>query len=203
MVMKMNIDRISTKIMCFMNKDVYLTSVEQDKMHYALSVIISELSKALILFILFGLVGYPLEFLTIYLFTIFLRVNIGGFHFSTYLGCLIFSFIYVILVLLVDTIVIDNLIHITLAALCIIVLSLLAPVISPQRLEIQSNNITILKLRSILMSLFYIVIHVAINSPYTRFGLWVIIIQSLFIAYSKGVELYERKRRNKNCTGIS
>lgn len=98
------------------------SEIELKKMEYGIVCMVSDLSKAIIYFIIFFMFNLQQYFIISFIFYSFIRIFCGGYHAKTYVGCLFISFItflitiilslnfninmYIILILLVSSIII-------------------------------------------------------------------------------------------------
>lgn len=73
-------------------KNYELTNEEKTKIRYVLTSLLYDISKILILGIIFYLTGHLIEYSVCTLIMIFIRPGIGGIHFKHYITCFLFSF---------------------------------------------------------------------------------------------------------------
>lgn len=194
--MEIVINKMVDSIYNYFNKYIDLDELESAKLKYSLNTIISEVSKLIILFLIFIILDRKTFYLysIITLFTI--RPFTGGLHFDNYLNCLIFSILFFLLVLF-------STIYITITPLLAFVLfvsssisiATLVPIQSKYRLI--ANRKKSLKMKLIgLLSIFihYIVFIINPENLYIINAIWLLSFQSFQLIISKGVILYEKNR---------
>ncbi|UNC92582.1 accessory gene regulator B family protein [Candidatus Contubernalis alkaliaceticus] len=188
--------RLTGKITSSIFKELDFNSVEQDKINYAMEVVLTDLSKAAILLIFFAFFGLVIDFLFVLAYSVPLRFNVGGFHMNKYYSCLLFTLMYCSLTIMLQRMVLtDNGLLFSVAAVCCFLIYFISPVIPAKKLN--AVLVRKLKMRGVTLSLLYLLIFPLSNSSYVRYGLWVIILQALLILIAKGVKENE-KRKNKN-----
>ncbi|MBF4695870.1 accessory gene regulator B family protein [Fusibacter ferrireducens] len=113
-----------------------------DTIRYAIETLLGELSKFVLLWLIFYLVRLDHLFLMAFIFFSCMRVVAGGFHFSTYLSCLFGSFImYTTILLSAQFIPLISFSKILLLIPSMIILYLFTPVIPHNRYEYNKNAI--------------------------------------------------------------
>lgn len=193
---------IIKKIACFLANRLYktleLSNGQQEQIKYILEVILTDLSKVFILIQVFNILNLGNTVLFILLYSMPLRVNIGGFHLKNYLNCLLFSTLYCILVYYITNFFrIDFFLLTLLAVLSSIIILLIAPVIPTKRRSVNSMKTQRMKRISLFLLIVYILSFIIKNNPHTRYGIWVIIIQTILLLMAKGVNVYEKKTIKK------
>lgn len=159
-----------------------------------MEVLLSETTKMLILISTFLVVNRRPDILFILLFSIPLRIHLGGFHMKKYSHCLLFSFSYCLLIeVLAFTLSLSSYILITLSLVCLTIITAIAPVIPVERSQIKSISKVKLKTRAILITITYITIYLLWPNSYTLYTQWTIIVQTLIILFFKGDVFNERK----------
>ncbi|MCM1158865.1 MAG: accessory gene regulator B family protein [Bacteroidales bacterium] len=161
---------------------------EIELIQYGLSAMLMEFSKFIFLFILFTLIGKPLEYLFGIFILLLLRTNTGGLHFSTYLGCLMFStfILYSGCVYLPAAVPVSDIDMLLLLLGCITITYLIGPVVSktrplPDTLQAKVSRIKTFKV----IFIYFIIVFLFPESIFIRIGFWIIMLQSaqLVIAY--------------------
>ena len=194
------IKKISCSIVNKLSKNGEYTSDEIEKMVYSLMMIITDGSKLVILMVLYLLLDYGVEFIILFILTILLRINIGGFHLKKYLSCLLLSGIYFYILIYLNNIDIRFIQLVTTSIICLLILIIFAPVIPPQRQGVRSLNKNRLKAKGSFFSSIYIIIYIVKDNYYTQLGVWVVIIQTILILILKGVNTNEKIRIKRNGT---
>lgn len=169
------------------------TDIDREKMVFALESFLGDLSKTLILFVAFVILGYGTFFIVVFTATVLLRSNIGGFHAKTYWGCFLFSTSYFTALCYMFTLNLGSRnIQLILVAISILIQLLIAPVTTPQREAITRIDLHPFKIKAMVVSTTIAIIHIIINNPYTLISTWVVIIQTLLIVIYKGAKYYEK-----------
>lgn len=162
-----------------------LSSYQIAQLTYLFKSIASEISKILIMGIIFH------NQLSLYLFALFimlfLRISMGGLHFYTYAGCLMTSTLYIWLAAYI-------LPHITVAAylqtsallLCILICNHIGPVTSKYRPEVCQERICKCKrFITAFIFLYALILYIMPENIYLCIGFWVIILHSLQLIVAK------------------
>lgn len=185
-----------------LNKDNYYTEVQLEQIKYALQLIVGDISKFIILMTLSALMGYGLEFLYAYIASMLLRVLIGGKHLDTYLGCLLFSFVYFTVLILITALLPIQYYHYLawLAIIYTIILIMIAPRISKKSGRNFKRNIVKIKLFTSLLACLYILCFVVKKEPIYAIGPLTIIFQTVQLLMMKGGSYYEIRKKTKIST---
>jgi accessory gene regulator B len=167
---------------------------QQDKVRFTLEVILTDISKILILLFISRIMGISRDLMIVLLFSVPLRINVGGFHMKKYFSCLIFSSIYLCTIFYLNTsLQVETPILVVVGIICGITIFSIAPIVPRERVETTSMKIKQLKIRATILSIIYISLFTIVNNPYTRYGIWVIIIQTVLLLIAKGVKTNEKK----------
>lgn len=156
-----------------------LTEYQIAQLKFLFYTIFSEISKFVIMLILFHR-----QFL-LYLFTIILlcliRASAGGFHCNTYVGCLALSISYVFLSMdILPMIEIAKIHQILLLAISICINFILAPLSSLKHIPLGASAIRRYKrLSTALLCLYFFLMLITPENPYTTSGFWVIILHTV------------------------
>lgn len=170
---------------------------ETEKIVYILKLIFTDLSKSVLLLILFAIIGYHADFLVAAIYTMFLRVFSGGFHFKTYKSCLSFSTVYFSAVIAINNLVEMNSLIVSYAVFSVLLILLIAPIIPKERSKIKSIKYRSLKIKSFIFALTYIFIFLLNRNALTQYGLWVVIIQANLLLFQE-VQNYVKTINQKN-----
>ncbi len=176
-----------------------LSEPDSIKVKYSLEIIIGDLSKFIILFILFLMLGKINDFIYSTLTLLTIRLFTGGLHFSTYKGCIIFSSIFFYTsIFLKNYVVLNKFILITLFAFSILTVITLAPICGNSRPDYSYKKIRQFKLISVITICIHFLIYVFTHkNPYIINSIWVITLQSLQMLVGKGVQVYAKKVNHK------
>jgi accessory gene regulator B len=182
---------------CFRNITIDLDYKEKDAIEYVSRVILTDLTKTLIFFCIFSILGIRQHIIIMLLYTIPLRINVGGFHLKNYVTCLSFSAIYFASIYNINTFISFNVYGLVfIATICTGLIFMLAPVIPLERFDVTSINKIALKIRGVVISLIYLLIFIIYPSIYTRYGIWVVIVQTILIVITE-VNCYVKKIKRK------
>jgi len=191
---------IYSKMLSFLTKNHNYTEVEKEKILFSLKTIVNDFSKSFLLFIIFSILGYTKFYLVAFISSLLIRVNIGGFHLKSYLGCLAFSSLYYTVLFTLNKAPIPSMLVVILLIFSLIVQFAFSPVVSKQRESIKYKNIAIdkrnAKIRGLLLSTGILVLYIVKDSPMTNLMMWVVILLSTEIIIYKGVKYYEINRNS-------
>ena len=179
---------LSTKI-----QEMYgYSDYEMAIIKYSITALFSEISKIIILSIMYTLIGKLNLFAAFSTLLILLRINGGGYHCRHYITCfLLTAIISFTAIILLPLIYIPNYSIVLIAlTICLFIIYYIGPVPSPFRPEpdglliMQCNN------KSFLVIFFFIIIVSIFNSntfirPYLIVGFWTIILHTLQLIIAK------------------
>lgn len=168
------------------------------QLEYVWKTVTSELSKLLIMVILFH------DRLGLYLFAmavmVLLRTSTGGIHCSKYISCLFVSVTYVFLSLYVmPAIPVNKLLQMILLFACILCNYFIGPVTSKVRRPLPEKTVKRVRVQAFVIIFFYLTLtYIVPESPYITVGFWVIILHTLQLITAKLIKMkgaydYERK----------
>lgn len=112
------------------------TTIEDQKeiMGYGITVLLKELSKTVMLFIIMSVLGYGKDFLIVFVILVSLRMFMGGSHSKSTLGCFIHSLsIILLIIMLANNIMIYKVVVCSIWLLLILCIITISPVISTRR----------------------------------------------------------------------
>lgn len=166
-----------------------LTNYQIALLGYFYKTVLSELSKLLIIGILFR--GHLEELFFVLVVMIVLRCLTGGLHFDTYLGCLLGSILLVGLsILVMPPLMVAFPFKVLGLLLCIIVINYIGPVVSKYRPPYGKELLNRCKRLVLLFISFYaLLIYIMPDSYLLNVGLGVIILHTLQLTAAK----YKRK----------
>lgn len=163
----------------------HLSNYQMAQITFFFKNIFSELSKMLIMGILFH------RNLKMYFFLLFmmclLRSFSGGIHFYTYRSCLIGSIVYMGIVMeVLPRITPPRFAQLLLLLVCIIICYHVAPVLSKYRTQFPERNLYYCRNITCLIILLYtLVMYIIPENSYTLSGFWMIILNSLQLIVAK------------------
>jgi len=188
------INYISLKIIEILDSNNSLSYREKDLISYSLNSILNDLSKVLMLLIIFSFFDLTLEFALITLFSIPIRISAGGYHFKSYLGCFIFTLFYYLSIIFISKIDFNTSLTVIIYLISSTLLIYFAPYTSKKRESLRVYSLKFYKCICLILIFIYLLIYMSFTNNYVKIGLFVIIIQSLQLTFLKGVKFYELKR---------
>ncbi|MBN2795324.1 MAG: accessory gene regulator B family protein [Clostridia bacterium] len=171
---------MTDKFKFYLINRLQFSEVEAIKISYMLKLIYLDLSKLILLYLIFSHFGKGFFFILTTVLTILIRMAIGGHHMKTYLSCLVISLSYYSLIFYVSSFAFS-----TVSLTCFGVMSLLifywkAPVIPKQRQRLSYNKRK-LKIQAIAIAITYIILYWLKPNNLTELGIWVITVQSMVL----------------------
>lgn len=160
------------------------SSDDMDKIKYSLQSIFYECEKILILCIVFALFNQLDYYLITLIVLLSIRLNTGGYHSKSNLGCLLLTFFMFFIAINIFSLVhLSNIIKYMLAFLSLLVILLTAPVLSVQKQKVLTVNITVKKILSFAITTFWFIIFFYKNNTYTVSVLGIIFLQSMQLLF--------------------
>lgn len=165
----------------YLKEEHHYTDYQIKLVHYVLMSLLSEFSK----FILMGLFFYYTSKLSYYLFSVslllILRRYSGGLHCKSYPACLITSFCYLyICIMILPQYAPVRFIQLILLAAAIVISYYISPIPSPYHKELQHGQIKSYKMiLVILIFLYFVSVFILPPNRYLAIGFWVIMIHIL------------------------
>ena len=189
----------------YSKENLNFTNDQLEKMEYSFTVIITELEKIVMLFLIFSFFHKALELIIAMVTLMLIRPYTGGLHFKKFFSCFAFS-------LMVFSITIFGLTHITISytALVFIYIAstmsfiILAPISSKTRPKYSKSKRMTFKFIAIFMTTLFFVAYIILHKEYPYFNqsIWIIALQSIQLIIAKGVRSYEKnhdKKSNQCC----
>ncbi|WP_352420139.1 accessory gene regulator B family protein [Proteiniborus sp.] len=186
------------KIHNYFKNHINLSEYDSIKLKYILEVILNELSKIIVLFLIFSFLNEQRSFIYCLISLIPLRAYTGGIHYKTYMGCLIFSGIFFLISIYLSNKFSPNYFNVMIQLVfSLLVIVLLAPITSKTRPKYSNKKILKFKFFSILIVLFHFIMYFATkNNPYFAKSIWVITLQCIQLLIAKGGLLYEKSKND-------
>lgn len=153
-----------------------LNNYQLAQLRYVFKTLFSEISKFLIMLILFH-EKFPLFLCTVTLLCL-MRITSGGFHCNTYIGCLIFSVTYMILCInILPRLYFEKIVRLVFTVICIFINYFFAPVSSEKHVPLNNSARYKYKLLSTAILTFYLIIMLIVpDNQFFITGFWVIIL---------------------------
>lgn len=185
----------------YLGKEFNLTDIEKAKLKYSLDVLFTDISKLIVLFIVFFIIGQGRNFLYSVLALFLIKPFTGGLHFKTYIGCLLFtSLFFLCVIILNNTISLDYYAVYMMVFSCIIILGI-SPTAQKNRTNCSERKKRIFKLLALSVVIAHLVLYlIEMENPYLNISIWVITLQSIQLIIKKGVDIHEKNKLNKSST---
>lgn len=173
------------KIKSYLKSKYNLSSYQIAQIIFLFKTIGSELSKIIIMGILFH--DHILHYLFALFVMLFLRSTTGGLHFYTYLGCLLTSTLYLgISLYVLPNIVLPVYIQLILLLLCILLCNYVGPITSKYRPKECLKHFTkFKKIITVFIFIYALILYIIPENTYITAGFWVIILHSLQLLLAK------------------
>lgn len=152
-----------------------------DMMRYSLQAILWEIEKAIYLFLLFALMGRYDYFLITLITLLSIRVNAGGYHAQTSLGCFIYSFLmFFMSIMVLPLLPLNSIGIIAISVFSLFVTILAAPICSPEKQAIQGREKDFnKKIISFSITLIWLIcVYIFKSHTYAQPVLWMIFVQN-------------------------
>ena len=184
------INKLAFKLTCYIEKSSEFNKLEElEQIQYALTTILNEVFKIIILIILFGVIGNLNYLLFSMIILLSIRFFSGGLHAKTLLGCLMWTTLFFTLTSIIAPLVpkLNTSIYYILSLLNLVVIILQAPYPNPRRPIKRKKRRQYLKILAISFSLFwtYILLFYINNLNYLNCGMATILLQSAQLIYIK------------------
>lgn len=164
-----------------------LSEKEKQAIYWGYKLIGTELSKFIILLIIFIIIGKWGEFLISIAMLLPLRCNIGGLHFKTYRTCLLVTFsIFIVAIIILPKFILTKVKVILLMFLCLILTLIIGPIINPTRPSLSKFQIKKSKKRAAIIFVIYTILYCIFpDNQYIICGIWITIEQTIQLLLAK------------------
>ncbi len=158
-----------------------LTEYESKLKEYYWKCFISEISKVIFFLIIFVLLGLTVEYLIALFFLMLFRINGGGLHFQHFVSCLIVSFAFLAVSILLALYITPQPIFMIISLLlCIPIIYHLVPITSVNRPPATPEQIRKSKRNTcIIMVVLILLICICPDTIYLHIGYWTVILHML------------------------
>ncbi len=169
----------------YLKNTYHLSNYQIAQITFLFKTIISELSKILIMGILFH------EKLSFYLFALFIMISIrsamGGLHFYTYFSCLVTSILYLWLsIYILPQITLVKYLQLALLLACILICNKIGPITSKYRPDSCRQYFErCKKFITVFIFIYALILFIMPENQYLYIGFWVIILHSLQLIAAK------------------
>lgn len=175
---------------------------ESKQLRYMIEAITSEVSKTIILTIVFAGFAQLQPYLFAVIALMLIRPFTGGLHFKTYKGCLAFTFVFFMTSVLLFNILTMSVIIYSAIALCAVTITwLIGPIQSKNRPKLKNDGIKRMQRFSTLLILTHYVLYLVFpDTGYLIMSGWVIMLQFIQLTIAKGVNNYDKTIQNPSET---
>lgn len=180
----------------FLKKNYQFSDYQVAVLQFVVKTLASEISKLLIMgFIFKDRLGiYAIAVIIMF----FLRTATGGLHCKTYITCLLGSFTYLFLAIVVlPFIPVNKIIQLVSLFICMICSYYIGPVTSTVHVPLRDGLVKRVKVQAFLFIFFYIILtYIVPENLYITVGFWVIILNTLQLVVARIIkkgEPYERE----------
>lgn len=191
------------KLQQYFENEFNLSSIDSIKLKYSMEVLFNEISKLILLLIIFSILGFITDFLYSVLAILSIRLFTGGIHFKTYTECFVFTvFFFSVSIFFKNNVILGTSSLILLLIFTLFIILLFAPIVGNNR-PVYSNKklfkfkcfgATIIIVHIVLACLF------TIKHPYIINSTWVFVFQSIQLLIAKGVKTNEKREVYKQET---
>lgn len=173
-----------------------LSHLDSLKLKYSMEIIFNDLSKLAILFILFSIAGYALDFVYSVISLLMIRPFTGGLHFKSYTQCILFTGIFFTLsILLKNHVIITQYIYFLVFTFSVLIIMMFAPIIGDNRPTYSKKKLYQFKLTGLIILILHLIVYLHNkNHPYIINSIWVIVLQSIQILIARGIKRYENEQ---------
>lgn len=192
-----------SKTYTMLSEEFHFTDYQIKLIRYRLLSLVSEVSKTLIMGILFYQLGYFAEYLFAVTVLLFLRTRTGGIHLKHYTTCLlttaggIFSAVCVL-----PLVPVTKPVQLLLLFLCFAGIAYAAPVVSCYRPEPDGISIRKSKVQAtVIICIYAALLYVIPENPLMTVGFWIIILQSAQLVVAKFIKQTQRRRNDEKVSG--
>ena len=173
------------RLLTYWQLKYHFTDYQIAKLGYLFKTLASEISKLIIMAVLFH------DRISYYLFAVtllfFLRIHTGGLHFNSYLSCLITSSLYFFLsIYILPMFFCSKLIELILLFICILITYYIGPVTSKYRPKPTKEFSKKCRISTFNVIFFYLILtYIFPQTLYISVGFWVIILHTLQLVIAK------------------
>lgn len=170
------------------------THAQKEIMKYGIMVMLKELSKIVMLLILFSAFGYGKDFSIVFAGLVSLRIFMGGSHCRTTIGCFIQSLVtFLLIIVLAKNITINRIFIWSIWLLLIICITTCAPVISAQRASYSLSK----RRKFRIMALLVAVAHFFIISKNAGITNYIVICELIQMIEVFMVTIFNKQRKER------
>ncbi|MCI9079369.1 MAG: accessory gene regulator B family protein [Lachnospiraceae bacterium] len=163
------------------------TSYDLKWLKYYMLCFVYEVSKFIIMLVLFTYLHLNTEYLVTILVLCTLRHNIGGIHFKHYWSCFAFSLFFIAGIIVCSKLVIvNNFIQIFTIVLCMIFTFSIGPIQAETRPPLDEKHFILYRNTACIILLLFLILFICMKSfAYRNLTYWVIVFQTLQLIAAK------------------
>lgn len=184
------------KIQGYFEDEFNLSSIDSIKLRYSMEVIFNEVSKLIMLLILFSILGFTTDFIYSVIALLSIRPFTGGLHLKSYAECFIFTvFFFSVSLFLKNNIILESHSLILLLIFSFFIILLFAPVVGNNRLIYSNKKLLQFKFIGVtILIIHFLIAYLFTNKhPYIINSTWVFTLQSIQLLIAKGVNINEKR----------
>lgn len=193
------VDKVVEYVITMLNSKQY-GEVMLQKVGYSLRVIISEVEKIILLFILFSLLGHTLDFLIAFLTIVLFRSCMGGLHCKTMFSCFIRSlFTFLLIIVIGNTYIFQKVAQIGIVVFLTVMIVFIAPVESKYRVKYKTEQRLLFKVKALLLIIVVCVLFRCIPAKEYNIIMTAAFVHALEILFLFVQLLLKRKEGKDSC----
>lgn len=163
-----------------------LSEFDKERIKYSMNLLLNEGEKIMALVLLFGVIGQLKTFIFSFVVLMSIRAFVGGIHFSTRCRCFSFTLLFFMMVMFLSNfIIINQQTKLVISGLSLINTMLCAPLPSKHRVLVLERGRDILRKRSVIMVLIWIVVSVMLSEKLSNVIVWTVVLQQMELLYYK------------------
>lgn len=190
-----HVERVAEKVTGFLG-----TKVGKEKLYaeYALKVLLGEFEKIILLSAIFIVTGYGKEYLYAFLTIMFLRVNTGGIHRKTNIGCFFHTLVALLVIIYMGLHckIGEKMVYAIFAWMFILVL-LSVPIQSENRIRYSKRQRGMFKCKAVMVLGLVLLLKRFVAVPYYHIMVYAVFVLSMELTYL-GVRKYKRREETED-----
>lgn len=182
------------KIANYFEKEFDLSKIEKLKLKYSIEVLFNDISKLVILLILFIILGKTIEFVYSVITLFLIRPFTGGLHFKNYTDCLLFTCLFFLIAINLNVNIPVSKLTPYFYLFSSITILTIVPIINENRPKHSKKKQLHFKLTALaVVSIHFAIFMIMQNNLYLISSIWIFTLQSIQLLVKKGVDTFEKK----------
>lgn len=183
----------------FLSKEFQFSDLQIARIHYVIIAFASEISKILILFFLFLVLGMEADFFASIAVLLSIRNFTGGIHLQHYLSCLFFTFTFLLTaIVLGQHCFLPVWFQVLSLSICMGAIYIIGPVSSDNRPAPAPQKCLIFKVTACFITALYLILILCVkNLPFKNLVYWVTFLQIMQLTAAK-ITKERRQKHEKN-----